>query len=117
MTAAPLPRPRGRMRRAALVLAATAALTLAGTAGALSLSSTNFALSGSSFQGGDGNLANPTASQNPSNPAPYPTTRDWQAIAASPSLITIVDANTNDDAYGTGSHEERPEGWDLSTVA
>ena len=96
---------------AALVIAA-----LPAAAQAVVLSPTHFPLTGSNFQGGDGNQATPTAPADASNPAPFPTTIDWQALAANPGLETLNDPTGAADNIIDGKENE-PVNWDVKTGA
>ncbi len=99
---------------AASLLAALGVLSLfVARAEAVVVTPTNFPLPGSNFQGGDGNQANPTAPANGSNPAPYPANIDWQHLAGLPGLVSVGDPNALDSTFGTGSHENDPEHWDI----
>src|SRR5215211_4553526 len=100
----------------AALLAALSVLSLfVAKAEAIVVSPTNFPLPGSSFQGGDGNQTNPTAPMDANNPAPFPANIDWQQLALSPSLVSVGDPNAQDSTFDTGSHENDPEHWDIST--
>ena len=91
-------------RPRSFVLAALLALVvcgvLAGSAQA-QIAPTNAALPGSDFQGGDGD-------QDAENGL-----LDWQSVAGSMGLVHASDPNALDTTFGTGSHENDPENWDL----
>ena len=105
-----------RPKRLLICASIITVLATASVALAVVLTPTNFPLTGSTFQGGDGNLANPTAAAGPNDPVPYPTNRDWQSLAASSSLEAITDPDLNDSIYDTGSHESKPVNWDVDTL-
>ena len=74
---------------------------LAGAAQAVPLTPTDSPLPGSDFQGGDGD-------QDAEN-----LFRDWQSLVGQPGLVSTNDPNALDSTFGTGSHENDPEHWDI----
>ncbi len=96
--------PRSFPRAAALLTAVVALLlcgALAGAAHAVPLTPTDAPLPGSNFQGGDGD-------QDAEN-----LLRDWQSLVGQPGLVSTNDPNALDSTFGTGSHENDPEHWDI----
>ena len=78
---------------------------LAGAAQAIPLSPTDAALPGSNFQGGDGDQD----AENGLN--------DWESLVGSMGLVSTSDPNADDSIFDTGSHENDPLNWDISSRA
>jgi uncharacterized repeat protein (TIGR01451 family) len=94
-------RTTGLSRLFGLLLVTCALVASVGAASAFALSPTPSPLSGSDFQGGDGDQANPAT----------PGVVDWQAIAG-----TLPDGTDDpiggDIAFGGGNKETEPINWD-----
>jgi uncharacterized repeat protein (TIGR01451 family) len=78
---------------------------LAGAAQAVPLTPTDNPLPGSNFQGGDGDQKAEGAFD------------DWETLVGSMGLVSTNDPNALDSTFDTGSHENDPEHWDISTQA
>ena len=106
-----------RLTRTLSLFGAVCALVLAigaGTASAVTLTPTNAPLPGSSFQGGDGDQANPGADVG-GGPLPMGTHDgvtdvDWQSI---PGASGAADSTTpfGDQAFAGGDKESEPGNW------
>jgi hypothetical protein len=88
-----------------LVAAIACALVATGAAAAraATLANGSAPLSGSSFQGGDGDQ---------DDQAPHV---DWQGFQASGRVSHSPDPNANDSAFAGGSKEDEPGDWDFTT--
>ena len=97
-------RPRNSHTKVSAILAAMVALVAAcafsASASAVVLTPTNSPLPGSTFQGGDGNQADPDGA------GPL---RDWQNIAG--SVTTATDNNALDSMFEGGDKETEPYHW------
>ena len=92
-------------RTRSILLTALLALLLcgvfAGAAQAIPLTPTDAPLDGTDFQGGDGDQD------------AEPLLRDWESLVGQPGLVSTSDPNALDSTFGTGSHENDPEHWDI----
>jgi hypothetical protein len=85
----------------AVLLTGVVCLLGASAAQAVQVTPTDAALPGTDFQGGDGDQDSELL------------LRDWQSLVGQPGLVSVPDPNALDTTFGTGSHENDPENWDL----
>ena len=78
---------------------------LAGAAQAIPLSPTDTPLLGSNFQGGDGDQDAEGLFD------------DWETLVGTMGLVSTPDPDGQDSTFDTGSHENSPVNWDISTQA
>src|SRR4051812_27394019 len=99
--------------RLALSAACALVLLVAGASSAFALTPTNAPLTGSNFQGADGNQADPAGDV--SSPPDGVNDIDWQGLAG--SVPTTIDNNAVDSMFEGGDKETEPGQWGISSKA